>query len=585
MASLILIKSPGGLASGQAFPLGTGGAVIGREEGCEIVIPNNAVSRRHAAIVANGGSFVLEDLKSRNRTFLNNREITAPATLRNDDRIKICDYLFRFQDARPLGPAPLPREFTPAGPPPEEDAAEGDGSLVSTVHRSLGRGDAQQFLEVQPTEKLRALLDISVALARTLELEPLMGQIADTLFGVFRQADRCFVLLTDEAGRVIPKAVKSRRGGDGEARFSRTIVRTCLESMKSYLSEDASSDANLGAAQSIAEFRIRSVMCVPLATADGRPLGAIQLDTQDYGKKFREEDLKLLTIVANFASVAVEKAQVHAALLSREKQQHEIEIAKKVQLGFLPQTVPAVPGYEFFAYYSAAQTVGGDYYDFIPLPGGRIAVVIGDVAGKGVPASLLMAKLSAEARYAMLTQPDPARAVTLLNEQIVRGGIGDRFITFAALVLEPDEHRVTVVNAGHINPFRVRCPGGTLAEAITDADSGLPLGLMSGYAYTAVPLELAAGESLLVFTDGVTDATGATGAMFGFDGVTRATSDTELGELGPRGVGERLVHAVRHHAGNRPQADDIAIVSFGRPIADSPTTHSGPASGAYRPAE
>ena len=171
--------------------------------------------------------------------------------------------------------------------------------------------------------------------------------------------------------------------------------------------------------------------------ATGRPLGAIQLDTQDRTKKFVTDDLNLLTIVANLASVAIEKARMHETVLAREKEQKEIELARKVQLGFLPQTLPEVAGYEFYSHYSPAQTVGGDYYDFVLLPGGRVAVVLGDVAGKGVPAALLVAKLSSEVRFCLVTEPDAAKAITQLNDQMIRGGLQDRFVTLAVLVLEP----------------------------------------------------------------------------------------------------------------------------------------------------
>ena len=142
---------------------------------------------------------------------------------------------------------------------------------MTTIEATQGKGNAQDFLQVAPSDRLRALLEISTNLSRTLDLDPLLTQIADTLFGVFKQADRCFVLMLDENARPIPKVVKSRRAGQDDTRFSRTIVRKTIESMQSYLSEDASSDAALGPAASIAEFKIRSVMCVPLATPrDGR---------------------------------------------------------------------------------------------------------------------------------------------------------------------------------------------------------------------------------------------------------------------------------------------------------------------------
>jgi hypothetical protein len=370
MPSLILVKSPGGLPSGKSYPIPAGGLSIGRDDTCDVPIPNNAVSRKHAQVLLANGQVILEDLKSRNKTYLNNQEVNGTVALKNDDRIKICDYLFRFHDEKAAAtPSPAAPARRPAAQP-EDDDADPDETAVQVQH-TVARGAARQLLEVQPAERLRALLDISRELSRTFELDPLLPQIADTLFGVFRQADRCFIVMLDEAGRMVPKATKSRRARGDDERFSKTMVRKCLESGEAYVTEDASNDAQLGAAQSIAAIQIRSAMCVPLLTADGKPLGAIQLDTHDFTKKFKADDLSLLSIVANFASVAVEKAQLVGVMLDRQKQQQEIEIARKVQLGFLPQTCPEIEGYEFFAFYSAAQTVGGDYYDFIQLPGGR----------------------------------------------------------------------------------------------------------------------------------------------------------------------------------------------------------------------
>jgi len=575
MPSLTLIKSPGGQSGRQTFTLDGNTLVLGRDESCDVVIPNNAVSRRHAQILCVDGKYILEDLNSRNKTFLNNREITT-APLKNDDKIKICDFLFLFTDDKPVAsaPKPLPREFEPENG--EEQEADVPSTETTTVQSTVPRSAAQQLLDVQPTDKLRALLDISTTLSKTLELEPLLPQIAETLFSVFRQADRCLIIMLEEGDKLVPKLVKSRRPGRADEGFSRTIVRQCMQSMKAYLTEDASAESALATAQSIASLQIRSVMCVPLATAEGKPLGVIQLDTMDYIKKFKEDDLKLLTIVANVASVSVEKASVHAALLARQKQEQEIELAKKVQLGFLPQTCPEFPNYEFYSFYSAAQSVGGDYYDFIELPGGKIATVLGDVAGKGVPASLLMAKLSAEARYCMLTQPNPATAVSRLNDQLIRGGIGDRFVTLAALVLDPNSHEVTIVNAGHINPLRFSSATGEIQEAITDAQSGLPLGLVPGYDYEAVSTRLSPGESLMIFTDGVTDAMNPQGDMFGLEGVKMAleADDTVLAEFRPKRLGAQIIQSVRNHAQGRAQNDDIAFICFGRIDSSGPITKS-----------
>ena len=308
MPSLVLLKSPEGASPGKNIPLNGDHLVIGRDESvCQIVIPHHAVSRKHALITRSDGQFFIEDLKSRNKTYVNSKEVPPPVRqpLKPDDRIKICDFLFRFHDERVVKPKELPVHLRKAFSDDEEDE-----SGMTTIEATQGKGSAQQFLDVAPSDRLRALLEISISLSRTLDLEALLAQIAHTLLGVFKQADRCFVLILDEAGRPVPKVMKSRRPALDDTRFSRTIVKKTIDSMQSYLSEDASSDANLGPAASIAEFKIRSVMCVPLAN-DGRPIGALQLDTQDRTKKFGLDDLSLLTIVANLASVAIDKARMH----------------------------------------------------------------------------------------------------------------------------------------------------------------------------------------------------------------------------------------------------------------------------------
>jgi serine phosphatase RsbU (regulator of sigma subunit)/pSer/pThr/pTyr-binding forkhead associated (FHA) protein len=556
MPSLILTKTPDGSATGERHPLGNEPLIIGRSpDKCRVVLPANAVSREHARIVPAGGKYYVEDLQSRNKTYVNNKVVEGrwPNPLKNGDNIKICDFLFAYHD-----------ETKPAQSPDDDDQEE--ESSNTTVEATFNRSSPKDFIDLQPQDKLRALIGITTALTKTLNLEDLLPQIADELFKVFKQADRCFIIQLDDDNRLRPVVTKVRRPGMGNERFSKTIVRRCLETLQSYLSEDATSDSDVSAAQSIAEFKIRSVMCVPVATQDGKPLGVIQLDSQDRTKKFSQEDLKFLVCVANSAAVAIENARMHETILQQQKLEEENRAASKVQRGFLPQSFPLVPGYEFFAHYTAARTVGGDYYDFIPRPDGKLAVLLGDVSGKGVPAALLMARLSGEARVSMLTQPDVAAAVTHLNNQLMQANLEDRYVTLSAAVIDPKSNRIEVVSAGHLSPWIYRRTAKKL-EKVFEKDTGdFPVGWVPGHTYTAFPIELAPGDSLLVYTDGIEDAQPASGQRFTEDGVRRAVSSLrELPDVvTARELGARIVQAVQTHVGNHPQFDDIALVCFGR---------------------
>jgi serine phosphatase RsbU (regulator of sigma subunit) len=246
---------------------------------------------------------------------------------------------------------------------------------------------------------------------------------------------------------------------------------------------------------------------------------------------------------------------------ARERLKLDLELAREVQHGFLPQRMPEVPGYEFFGYYEPAFEIGGDYYDFIPLPGQRVAVLLGDVAGKGVVAALLMAKLSADARFCMLTQSDPAAAVSKLNSLITQSGIADRFVTLVAAILDPLNHTVTLVNAGHPSPLLYHRATRTLHEATSNDMAGFPIGVEAGFKYASCQIVLQPGDCLLAFTDGVTEAMDINSVQLQKKGVFAAVQG---GAYSPRELGERMIQRVKQFAAGRSQHDDIALVGFGR---------------------
>ncbi len=519
--------------------------ILGRNPDCAIVIPVTSVSREHAQILRVNGRFFIEDKQSRNGTFVNSQAITARTALKNNDKIRICDFLAVFH---------------------EGNGADDDEGGNTTVEATLAQS-SHMILDTQPAERLRGLLEISASLNKTLQLDLLFPKIGDSLFQLFRQADRCFLILAEDDGKkLIPRLVKTRLATDEtNARFSKSIVHRCLQSGQAFLSADASRGGDgMPLSQSVVDFRIRSVMCVPLCAPDGKAFGVIQLDAQHTSKKFTQEDLKLLWGVANQAAVALENARLHEETIQQEKMRRDLELAHQVQMSFLPASLPKVPNYEFFAHYEPALQVGGDYYGFIPLADGRLAVALGDVAGKGVPAALLMAKLSSDARFSFLTEPDLGRAVSKLNDLLYEFTCQmDRFVTLTAAVMDPRTHVVTLVNAGHFSPLLFCQSTASLTDAVPKKTAGVPLGIMEGYSFDSCQVTLGPGDSLILFSDGLHDMLSPGNEAFGLPGIHSAVLEAS-GPATPRLIGERLLQAVMHHASGREAPDDLTLVCFGR---------------------
>ena len=560
---LSMTKGP---EEGKVYYLNKEVMILGRQAACDIVIPVTSVSREHAKITHADGEFYLHDNESRNGTYLNNNRMDTKLSevpLKNGDRIRICDVEFTVSGLEEGAPV---SETQPQMEDLEADAGEEDAPSIEAAV-----ANNNQVLDAQPAEKLRGLLEISANLSKTLELEPLLPKIADTLFQVFRQADRCFIILTDEGNpsRLIPKVLKTRRPQDEQnARFSRTIVKRCLESGEAFTADDASRSDAVGMSQSVVDFRIRSVMCVPLIGLSGKPFGVVQLDTQDRAKKFNRDDLSLLWCVANQAAIAMENAKMHQRALqeanARAARDADMNLAKQVQSSFLPEFEPNIGSYTCKAYYKSAQEVGGDYYGYTELSGGRLAVAIGDVAGKGVPAALIMGKVSSETRFWLLTEPDVAEAVSKINtvlyptlEKLCK------FVTFEIVVIDPVSHKMVVVNAGHMMPLLLPGDGAEIRDVVSDEITGLPLGVTDDVPFESKEFEINPGDTLLLYSDGVSEAMSVKGDQFGMPAIKKVLSDN-LGST-PAEIVQKMVEALDKHAAGRDYPhDDITIVCIGR---------------------
>jgi phosphoserine phosphatase RsbU/P len=324
-----------GSCPGQLLEVAGERVVIGRHPGCEIVLDNAAVSRQHAQISESHGSYFLEDLRSRNKTFLNGRPVDGTAELHDGDSIEFCDLAFRFyaesppeEKERPTAPAPF--AAVASSPPigsakatvahdgeaaPLDAFLESGSSILSTVPLNEA---SSLLLAVKPEQKLRAVLDIGRSLGHALELSDVLEKTLAGLFRVFLQADHGFVLLKEgEKGKLVVRAAKSRKADDAAPSVSMTVVRRAMKTGEAILSADVTGDSRFEGSDSIPMMSLRSVMCVPLFSQGDEPFGIVQLDCDDASRSFTKDDLDVLASVAGQIGLAVENARLHTELVAQ----------------------------------------------------------------------------------------------------------------------------------------------------------------------------------------------------------------------------------------------------------------------------
>ncbi|MBV8610204.1 MAG: SpoIIE family protein phosphatase [Singulisphaera sp.] len=570
---MAILKRVTGSPAGQIIELKGDQIVIGRAPECQIILDPNGVSRRHAEVRRVGDGHALVDLNSRNRTKLNDTMI-APRKeypLRPGDRIHICDVELTYH-LTPPGETIKAREtedvmvVIEGGPDNSLNMQTLDASRSSTL-----------VSVVRPEVKLTAILEITRNLSSELRIDAVAPKILDSLAELFPQAERLFLVLQDPASkRLIRKAFKYRPNrrapfhataavpeDEIPVSISRSIVSHVLGQKKAVLSQDASIDQNLPASASIADLKIRSVMCVPLLTPDGQALGILQLDTSDR-RQFHQDDLDVLAAVASQAAIAIQNARMHESLLERERLEHDLKLAEQVQKRFLPRAVPMVAGWEFFAHYNPAYEVGGDYYDFVPLPNQRLALALGDVSGKGVAAALMMAKFSGDTRFCLLSQSSPGAAAAELNRLLYAAGIEEKFITLSLGVIDLARRCLTLASAGHL-PLLVRRADGRVEE-IGEEITGFPLGILPESSYRQLEVTLQPGDIAMMYSDGITDPRNTREELYDSRENRRLLKRLTESPGGPEAVGRSILQDIREFSTGHFQTDDITLVCFG-PVA------------------
>lgn len=305
-------------------------------------------------------------------------------------------------------------------------------------------------------------------------------------------------------------------------------------------------------------------MVVPLIS-QGELIGLLNLGPRLSQQEYSSDDRQLLDKLAAQAAPAVRVAQLvreqEAEVRARERIEQELRVAQLIQQQFLPKHLPRLPGWQVGAYYRAAREVGGDFYDFIDLPEGRIGVVVGDVTGHGVPAALVMATTRSVIRSDAPRLVSPSAVLERANEFLYADVPANMFVTCLYAVLEPATGRMTFANAGHNLPY-VRTESGTVELRAT----GMPLGLMPGMRYEETVAFVRPGESILLHSDGLAEAHSTSREMFGFP---RLRSLVAGHPGGPKLI-DTLIAELRSFTGPAwEQEDDITLVTLSRSAQSS----------------
>ena len=417
-------------------------------------------------------------------------------------------------------------------------------------------GAADQPLAALDPEGLKSLLAVTRRINAETNMDAILDTIVDSLVSI-ASADRGFLALRADDGTLRFTVARDRKGRPLEKKkfkVSMGVVDTVAQTGEAQLIDDAAATDALNARQSIISLSLRTILCVPLKALD-RVTGVIYVDSNAITRRFTEGDLPLIEAFAAQAAATLERVRLQKAELERNKMAAQLAIAADIQKTFLPSEFPELPGIAGSVATVAALEVGGDFYDVIQLPGGRVGVMVGDVSGKGVPGALFGARLLSDVRHQALLTDDAAATLTAVNEIVNERSTRGMFVTLLYAVLDPATGTVQYANAGHLFPL-IRRASGELEEWPKPA--AMPLGILPETKYETGENQLRPGDVLVILSDGLGDAEREDGERFGDDRVREVVAAVDAG---PVAVVEKLLEATAEFTGPHPQADDQTLLA------------------------
>ncbi len=411
-------------------------------------------------------------------------------------------------------------------------------------------------------ENLKECFRISGLINSSLQLDQVLENIMTTSRSILK-ADACSLMLVDERSdelvfEVAQGPVADKLKGGMRIKKGQGIAGHVYETGKPLLIENAYADPRFNRDfDRQTGYHTQSILCVPLKIKE-RVIGVSQVINKLDGTNFNAEDEETLSLLCANAAIAVENARLHHEILRKQQIEQDLAFASSIQLSFLPQEMPRLPGFSFSAQYQAAQEVGGDFYDFIPLDDDRIGILIGDVSGKGVASALFMARFTTDFRVLAIREKDPEKLIGRINERVCSQSCRGMFVTLLYIVLEKNRREAVYINAGHLPPIIWNSMDGKYTTL--SGSGGPPMGILPGQQYASGKISLYPGDCILLSTDGLFEAKDEHGDRFGWE---RIESCIRAGESSIESVKSRLSLGLSQFVRGCPQADDTTLVLVG----------------------
>ncbi len=536
------VQTPDGKTS--EYTIGKDSFVIGRSSHADLPLADPTLSREHARLFQKANDWFVEDLGSRNGTFLGTDRLREPVPLSPGQTLRLGDSTLILERT-----ADVVR------------SADGDGTVYRSARELLdlttqvppeGRAYGEESLR-RYAERLKMVFEVQQNLARSESEDELLNQMLERVFEHLKPQQGA-VFLKTSSGDYRLAANRSAVAGDGEFVLSRSLIREVAEKGMAAMSLDVRTDARFADAASMMAMGVRSLVAAPLLGPEGS-LGMIALCSKASSRTFHEEDMELLVSLASVAALRLRNLVLASEGAERKRLQAEMDLARRIQLALLPDDLPELTGYQIHAGSVPSRVTSGDFYEVVQRAEGRECVFfLADVAGKGLSAALVMGALEALAAGPLESRLAPAESFAQISRRLFVRTPPEKYATAIMCDLDLETGKVTYANAGHNPALLMRADG----EAEWLGATGTPLGVMAADEFTEEQVVLAEGDLLVLYTDGITEATDPGEEEFGRQRLEAVIRDHR--QFLPREISLALENELLVFTAGTPFPDDRTIL-------------------------